>query len=631
MLAFKVTTTGKCLDLGDTSVNFTLANPLFDLQGLPKAFTLPFRVPRTPNNEDMLLHGARFDVAPEDQAIEVMLGGVPFYNGVLSIESVTNEAFELVFKSNGLNLAKTLANDYLDLNFFETHSITQTNTPEYYLRIVSNGGVGTSSMAMLIGGHTYTHTITAPADLYLFRDSINTHFPGAASISGSDLIIDFGAGGINLGFNFTLTNGANHVWLCLDTSTYNRAQAAIDNFIAHLNSNAAAAVTARNHFFPAWKFPNFYDPNDNALFGALDILNFHNGGTFDGSKNTEQNNNHNWDYAFMACVKAFYIITERFESYDQVVNADGVMLDTEVVDRLVLSMAKAIDYVMPDYGFDAPAYATGVPEQMYYNAHALTAYNLRDFMPHITSWQLLQSLMGILGFVILEEGEGFTFLSRNDMMTEVDALDWTDRAEPQFSATKQAEADGFTFEFKDLDTKVAQGQFLKAYKTGNGEKKVSVEIGPCAVVRELTFGPATWIIPYTDRNGDGDDNYKGFLMYYRGMQPNSIGDDYPFATNNIFDVDGVAVGTHTLAWDNGSNDLYNENWETFAEFLTAARKCQKTLRLDIPDLIALKNWRNSRRRIFHNDGILDGYISQVSFTADAHRLGMAKVELMYVN
>jgi hypothetical protein len=627
MLAIRTHSGNQYFDLGDTSVNFSFSNPLFDEDGLPKAVTLPFRLPRTPKNESLLNHSARFDAEPNDLAVEIRLAGVPFYVGVLTVESVSDLAFEVSFRSQSLDAAQALSSDWLDLNYYDTQTIVQDNKAKYYLRIVTNGIGGASVLSMTIGGHTYTHTVTAPSDIYLFRDSINTHHPGAASITGSDMEVNFDSGNINLGFAFSLTNGAGYVWLVL-SSSYNRAQAIIDNFIEHLNTNAASGVSSMTHFFPSIRFPAFYEGN--ALFTATPILNFHNGGSFDGSKNTDQVNNHDWDYAFLPWMKVFKLIAHRLNSYKYHLNDDtGILADDEIKERVIWSLAKAIDRVIQDYGFDAPAYATGVPEQRYYNVHAESAYNLLNNMPHVTTWQLCQSIMAMFGIVWLEEQDGITFITRAELLAYSEVLDWTSYAEPAFNANKRAEADGYTLVYSDLDKDVSQAGFLKARKVGNGEKKNAVEIGPCAEVNELTYGPARWIIPYTDRPGNGDDRYKGFVMLYRGMTPNSIGDDYPFASNNNLDVNGDTVGDHTLAWDNNQTDLYTEYWQEFTEFMMSARKCQKVLRLSPKQLLKARNWRSARRRIYHDDGVLDAYIAQIQFTATANDIGLAKVEFYF--
>jgi len=156
-------------ELDEVNVNFTFSNPYFDLTGVPKGYTLPFKLPRSARNDTLMGHTARLDAGARKLEVEVWLDGLPFSRGLLSVNSVSESEYDVTFRTATLDVAGLLKEDYLDINYFESAAIPQTNLPEYWLRLVPTGTLGASTLSISIGGTTVSQSVSSVADLANFE------------------------------------------------------------------------------------------------------------------------------------------------------------------------------------------------------------------------------------------------------------------------------------------------------------------------------------------------------------------------------------------------------------------------------------------------------------------------------
>ena len=67
--------------------------------------------------------------------------------------------------------------------------------------------------------------------------------------------------------------------------------------------------------------------------------------------------------------------------------------------------------------------------------------------------------------------------------------------------------------------------------------------------------------------------------------------------------------------------------KAYAELLSA-ETVTKVVRLKIQDLLQIRKWKNSRRRIWHKEGELIGVIKRVQFKASTKGITLSQVELI---
>jgi len=111
--------------------------------------------------------------------------------------------------------------------------------------------------------------------------------------------------------------------------------------------------------------------------------------------------------------------------------------------------------------------------------------------------------------------------------------------------------------------------------------------------------PAFWKIPSIEQEG----NYviahnivapHGLrLLFYRGLVPDSNGDDYPMGSSDNYAWDGTRIAEYSLRWG-GDDGLYNVWWRQWAEMMRATQRVNRRARLTISELLSLDMTRRKR-------------------------------------
>lgn len=163
--------------------------------------------------------------------------------------------------------------------------------------------------------------------------------------------------------------------------------------------------------------------------------------------------------------------------------------------------------------------------------------------------------------------------------------------------TTAVTSDGFTLEMalEDDELNKTLDTGWKKLVVGNGKETISTLAGTLHVVREADpLGPdRQWLVPAVEAKGaslfgeQGDDSRCGLrLLYDRGLQPDSLGRDYPLATWDAFDFAGYLVGESTLHWE-GERGLYATWHAAWLAFLDRATTKERTMAFRVGDLLTL--------------------------------------------
>jgi hypothetical protein len=102
------------------------------------------------------------------------------------------------------------------------------------------------------------------------------------------------------------------------------------------------------------------------------------------------------------------------------------------------------------------------------------------------------------------------------------------------------------------------------------------------------------------------------LLFYHGLQLNEQNQLYPFASNHIYNAQGLQVGNWSLAFEGKTRDgadvgLYNLNWKTFLDAINTGEELEVTLylprheymKLQFSDIIVIKHVRMFIKKIKH--------------------------------
>lgn len=115
------------------------------------------------------------------------------------------------------------------------------------------------------------------------------------------------------------------------------------------------------------------------------------------------------------------------------------------------------------------------------------------------------------------------------------------------------------------------------------------------------------------------------LIFYRGMQLNNFLEQYPLASNNVYDQNALNLAgvEYSLLWDRDEG-LYKKWWEPWHLMLQEQKQVSRILRLDIDDLLAFTFDKKVR---IEN---MDFFVKKLSVSISANGLAPVAAELVSV-
>lgn len=152
----------------------------------------------------------------------------------------------------------------------------------------------------------------------------------------------------------------------------------------------------------------------------------------------------------------------------------------------------------------------------------------------------------------------------------------------------------------DADIVWKNRKYKNSFTIGKGEKEVTLKIGTVMMKTEAKpVGVGDWIVPYSEKGGnllhasysvsnsyavdtDDKDSYKLTnepkirLLSYRGLQEDSEGIIYPYATSTQATVDETVVGSRMLRFDGSTGQWYSQT-EKYYTLLNEGKPLQMEL------------------------------------------------------
>lgn len=173
---------------------------------------------------------------------------------------------------------------------------------------------------------------------------------------------------------------------------------------------------------------------------------------------------------------------------------------------------------------------------------------------------------------------------------------WTERTVPGYRKIPY-EYNGFTLlQTESNSDKLFEEQdkeFLE-YRIGNGGEPINTRASTMFMTSETDSEKPTrdWLIPEIKQPGSspefeqGTNDYGLRFMMYRGLQPDSLSNNYPLGTWDIKDYAGSAISgaEKTLHWD-GENGLYTQNWKDWLDLFQNTSYVERQRRINIEELL----------------------------------------------
>jgi len=612
------------LDLAEgESLSLTVTCPLFDQDGAEALFSFPFRLPATPRNLAALSHANRLDNADNTTtytncALEIE--GLPFEpSGVLELDdqAFTADTITAVFRNQvpdlDAALEKIKIHEILD-------EITVTGaTPDAFWAF-DQTAASPALFQIGFGGTQYSFNPpggTLPSAIAEnLTNQINAAFPGSAVwVPGQEQIKIYSAAVNEEGINLV---HLNNIALDSVTTTGQAQLAQFKNYLDDLN-----ATPQDSHCFPLVRWYLFYKGDETRL-GFLNWVNY----ALDSAWVENQPSTvPAWFVTFVPMVKLPYVFQKIADNSGGLLSSLTGYFEEADIQQLILFNNRSLDALAADtYNTVGTTTAT-----QYLNCFK-TSFLLNDHVPQMTAKELL--LIFLRGFACWRKTIGTTLeiIKKQDMLLD-GPIDWTSLAEPNYTATRNLR-EGFTLEFPEFEDRYTDPTQLQDFVSGDGEPPFTLPFHTAHMsTQDVLASGGTLKAPVvrqsgtSDEGGVGENSYSTRLLFFRGMQPTTSVDTYPYATHDTTDANGDPLGDLSLDL-NAVDGLYELHHKGILGLLADGQPITLAMRLSIADILTARQWTNARRTITLPEGQVTAVIKSIKFKADANGLGISLVEFV---
>ncbi len=616
MLALRVD--DNFLDLGGASASLTFENPIFDEERTARTFSFPFSIPATTRNKLLQLNRHRIDsrLNSTRQAGALYLDGQLIDVGEVTTKTRRNNGTSIYFQNNQIRFWESISNVKIN-EILETIDIpTVGGQAEWRFKVQIAPstpyeiGIREQRFSYVSSG---SDTAGDVADQLAFL--INATFPGLAdSVNATgDLII--------------VAPENDPVLLDFDQIT--------DNLTL---TNEKSRGQKRQDDFLSWADSITNDGDERLCLPMLENLQLYpNGRNYQSFNivNPYANNEHQanvlergeqWRYTYTPFVKVSYIL-QKILDRTKYTEIRGPLLAIPEFGELCLYSNYALDELFFDHYEEGPRYLN----------HHKQSIDLNEHVPDMSAREFLIALMDFFNLHIRIYGDYLYLLPRSEPIRQR-PIDWSQKGTKIYNIEEQARK-GFRLRFPKDPTDRYTPQ-LPHYISGAGERYLTMTIGSFpmntdklwAVANARIKVPVVKQLVRTDVMDTSAEAPTPRLLFYKGLQSNSSGDNYPYATTDTTDYLGNSLGTLALVWE-GPEGLYEKHHKGSVDLLdkdTTSISCLLTP----GDLARLTRWKNSRRRIYHSEGTIDGVVKSVKLKASSkessRNVSRATVEIVLI-
>lgn len=622
-----------------TTLTLTLINPIFDRDAIDRVFTFPFTLPASPTNLDILKHANRLDAAHRGKRLGAILWleGNPFQYGELEKIKTGARRIEVTFKNTSLRTSEKLRAKKLR-SVSHTETVTTAYNPDILLASVWPLLSPITTIAVGINDHIFEKSV---ADMAGLIADINAVFPGVASDPGLPA-------GINerwLFFsnipdpnNFKIylrpgvTNPAVTAFFAVNATTAEdeaeRIETAFDALLAAGGSDLAR--------YPCIKAPNLYGEKKNDLYGGY--ANYIQGDTQEHPNDATAflPNPRAWRHTLLPLPHLKPLLDAIAESVGLTGISGSFFADTEV-QSLLLWHNTPIDLVVGDLDFIVDR-AEDAPDNYLHTYRPI--FNLAEFLPDITALDLVQRLVNTF-CLFLRTKQGRLIVTPVRDLLRAAPEDWTSISEPYDTQTFP-NYEGYTLDYDRQGDETNEPPQLQRVDGGSEAQEFICPIYTLferveadQYLLDFTTGIPirSWRIPYIAE--EGRSSYFNLtkpatlrLLWWRGIQEDSEGQDYPLATHGRMGFGGTQVGNYSLDWQ-GPGGLFETWWQEYIRLITNGRPIIRGVRLSAAQLTDLSQWRSVVKKTVYDElGQTTAVVKSVRVNITQSKIETAKVEFV---
>lgn len=129
---FSVIVKNTSVELGDTSINFTFNNPLFDNSLFQKEYSYSFLLPATGVNNTIFSNSNRIDSSIRNQKFDcqIYIEGILFIEGVIIVTANQNNSYSCYVNSGGIDLERSIGIQQLNNLELDEIIVSSSSNPE---------------------------------------------------------------------------------------------------------------------------------------------------------------------------------------------------------------------------------------------------------------------------------------------------------------------------------------------------------------------------------------------------------------------------------------------------------------------------------------------------------------------
>lgn len=627
---FAIRLNDKYLDLApNTAPTITIVNPLFDRDGAERLYTYTFKLPNTPTNTALLRHAHRLDnqsnATTYTGAVLELVQGVPFEHGILELDDQEfgPDGVNAVFKNHVPPLFEEL--DKIKINtILETIAVPQETTPYWMFALSVPPTSAGITYALTVNGISYSYTtpmsVVNAAVTQSLALALNADYPGLADAGFYDELRLFSAEAnlVNIVLG-TLTNLEEPTVVTVGQAAYTDIRA----FVNDISFAPDERVT-----FPYIYWEKFY--KDLVANYQLRANPWVDG---DWIENEPWEEKFRWQHTLVPFVRLPYILAEIAAVIPSYFSAHTGFFAEDDGAQLIFFNNRSLDKLYYD------KYVSGTVVTWKYLNGFRQSIDLNQHVPDLTAGDLFRRLMAHFALYMRVDGSVLDFIKKTAQLSNA-PMDWTHLSTSSFTGTRKRRR-GFRLKLPDLraeDKNFAEAVFSGQFDdvvSGEGFTEIQLPFGSCKYGDQIAVVTLTGTLKCpaiaqpgsSDEGGIGDNPYSPRLLFDRGIQPTSDGDNYVMATHDNTNEAALSVGLLSLDLA-GTSGLYQRHHRGLLQLVTDGTPITKYLDLSLGDITLLRSWTNSRRKVYDPDGEFVGIIKSIQFKPTATGIGLAKVEFV---
>lgn len=609
-----------------TKVPLQFYSPIFDRDSIQRSFSFPFKIPATQRNKKLLEYPSRIDGTGRRiyEKSELRLAGHQFEQGVLVLLSSTAKEFEIAFKNETLQLLDNLNSYRLRENISMNVEAVEEIAVDVLLSVGYNPSLLGNKTILNINGNDYVRTL---AERDQMVDDINADFPGLCTIVLStinDFFISFNTQvKPDLNIQIKPEIPAEHVgdvflYFTVNLLPSDSYQEIIDGYATHLDQVIAGTIDT--HAFPVIHAPNFYDKDNEAWKGYVNY--YDEAGEYPLTLRTIAEKSE-YNLVPMPFLKAAF--EEIFRTAGGLAVTGSFFSDSDLAKLIIYNNnSLEVDISETNYIEDIEV-ITNIENYIYLSFKQ--SYNLADHLPDLSYYEFVTKVASMFplvyqvnaGTIKIDTVQALLSKSSIDLSSYV-LEDWKKKN------TKYSDYDLSYTRYNTPEENEAYLQDLRSEENGLEAIKIKSEFFTHYFRRIIDLNTADeagenarrWVVPTDPFVGSTIANDVGAsadlrLLFYYGLQPDSKGQNYPFASFLPENLNSESLGPYSLEWD-GPKGLYQQHWKEYIELLMSDELTMQFL-LPMQKIIELKQNITTAIYVSHPDGAFRGLIKKFSFSA----------------